>query len=85
MDSRFSKSGLEKIELVMSTLRKMGKKRDRTPAQVALNWLIAQDKVIPISGAKTAKQAQENAGALGWTLSQDEVNQLELMTRPWLE
>ncbi len=28
MDSRFSKSGIEKIELVMSTLRKMGKKRE---------------------------------------------------------
>jgi aryl-alcohol dehydrogenase-like predicted oxidoreductase len=85
MDSRFSKAGLEKIQLVMSTLRKMGRKRDRTPAQVALNWLIAQNGVIPIPGAKTAKQAQENAGALGWTLSQDEVNQLELMTRPWRE
>ncbi|MEG4093346.1 aldo/keto reductase, partial [Microcoleus sp. Pol12B4] len=85
MDSRFSKSGLEKIELVMSTLRKMGRKRDRTPAQVALNWLICQNGVIPIPGAKTAKQAQENAGALGWNLSEDEVNQLELMTRPWRE
>ena len=85
MDSRFSKAGIEKIELVMSTLRKMGRKRDRTPAQVALNWLIAQNGVIPIPGAKTAKQAEENAGALGWTLSQDEVNQLELMTRPWRE
>ena len=85
MDSRFSKAGIEKIELVMSTLRKMGRKRDRTPAQVALNWLIAQNGVIPIPGAKTAKQAEENAGALGWTLSQDEVYQLELMTRPWRE
>jgi len=85
MDSRFSKSGLEKIELVMSTLRKMGRKRDRTPAQVALNWLICQNGVIPIPGAKTAKQAAENAGALGWSLSEDEVNQLELMTRPWRE
>ena len=84
-DSRFSKSGLEKIELVMSTLRKMGKRRDRTPAQVALNWLICQNGVIPIPGAKTAKQAAENAGALGWHLSQDEVNQLELMTRSWRE
>jgi aryl-alcohol dehydrogenase-like predicted oxidoreductase len=85
MDSRFSKSGIEKIELVMSTLRKMGKKRDRTPAQVALNWLICQNGVIPIPGAKNAKQAAENTGALGWNLSQDEVNQLELMTRPWRE
>jgi aryl-alcohol dehydrogenase-like predicted oxidoreductase len=84
-DSRFSESGIKKIELVMSTLRKMGKKRDRTPAQVALNWLICQNGVIPIPGAKNAKQAAENAGALGWNLSQDEVNQLELMTRPWRE
>ncbi|MCU0543926.1 MAG: aldo/keto reductase [Oscillatoriaceae cyanobacterium Prado104] len=83
LDSKFSESGLKKIELVMSTLRKMGKKRDRTPAQVALNWLICQNGVIPIPGAKNAKQAAENAGALGWNLSQDEVNQLELMTRPW--
>ncbi|MGL5060362.1 MAG: aldo/keto reductase [Microcoleus sp.] len=84
-DSRFSESGIKKIELVMSTLRKMGKKRSRTPAQIALNWLICQNGVIPISGAKTAKQAAENVGALGWHLSQDEVNQLELMTRPWRE
>ena len=84
-DSRFSKTGLEKIALVMSTLRKLGKKYDRTQGQVALNWLIAQGGVIPIPGAKTAKQALENAGALGWSLSEDEVNQLELMTRPWLE
>jgi aryl-alcohol dehydrogenase-like predicted oxidoreductase len=84
IDSRFSKEGLEKIALVMSTLRKIGKKYDRVPSQVALNWLIAQG-VIPIPGAKNATQAQENAGALGWSLSQDEVNQLQLMTRPWLD
>jgi aryl-alcohol dehydrogenase-like predicted oxidoreductase len=84
IDSRFSKEGLEKIALVMSTLRKIGKKYDRAPSQVALNWLIAQG-VIPIPGAKNAIQAKENAGALGWSLSQDEVNQLELMTRPWLD
>lgn len=84
IDSRFSKEGLEKIALVMSTLRKIGKKYDRAPSQVALNWLIAQG-VIPIPGAKNAIQAQENARALGWSLSQDEVNQLELMTRPWLD
>ncbi|HLO50113.1 MAG TPA: aldo/keto reductase [Kamptonema sp.] len=84
-DSRFSKAGLEKIVLVMSTLRKLGKKYDRTPAQVALNWLIAQSGVIPIPGAKTPAQARENAGALGWSLREDEVSQLDLMTRPWLE
>jgi aryl-alcohol dehydrogenase-like predicted oxidoreductase len=84
-DARFSKKGLEKIALVMATLKKLGKQYERTSAQIALNWLICQDGVIPIPGAKNAAQARENAGALGWSLSADEVNQLELMTRPWLE
>lgn len=49
IDSRFSKSGLEKIAPVIKLLTEMGEKRDRTPAQVALNWLIAQG-VVPIPG-----------------------------------
>lgn len=83
-DSRFSRSGLEKIAPVISLLRQIGEKYDRTPAQVALNWLIAQGDVIPIPGAKTALQAKENAGALGWRLSDEEIAQLEKVTRPWL-
>lgn len=44
--------------------------------QVALNWLVAQDNVIPIPGAKNAEQAKEFGGALGWRLTNDEVNEL---------
>jgi aryl-alcohol dehydrogenase-like predicted oxidoreductase len=84
IDPRFSKSNLEKIAPVIKLLTEMGEKRDRTPAQVALNWLIAQG-VVPIPGAKTAQQATQNAGALGWSLSQEEVAQLEQATRPWLK
>ncbi|HEY9601883.1 MAG TPA: aldo/keto reductase [Allocoleopsis sp.] len=83
IDPRFSKQGLEKIAPVVSLLRQIGEKRDRTPAQVALNWLIAQG-VVPIPGAKTAQQAKQNAGALGWSLSEEEVAQIDQITRPWL-
>jgi aryl-alcohol dehydrogenase-like predicted oxidoreductase len=83
LDSRFSRSGLAKIAPVISLLRELGQKYGRTPAQVALNWLIAQGNVIPIPGAKTAEQAKQNAGALGWQLQADEVAQLEEITRPW--
>lgn len=82
-DSRFSKSGLEKITPVINLLRQLGEKYERTPAQVSLNWLITQG-VIPIPGAKTAQQAKQNAGALGWSLSEDDFASLELVTRPWL-
>jgi aryl-alcohol dehydrogenase-like predicted oxidoreductase len=83
LDPRFSKSGLEKIALVMNVLNQLGEKHDRTPAQVSLNWLIAQG-VIPIPGAKTAQQAIQNAGALGWSLTPEEIAKLEQVTRPWL-
>lgn len=80
-DSRFSRKGLEKIAPVISLLRELGDKYDRTEAQVALNWLIAQGNVIPIPGAKTAEQAKQNAGALGFSLQGDEVAKLEQITR----
>ncbi len=47
---------------------------------VALNWLIAQGNVIPIPGAKNARQAEENAGAMGWQLSSEDVRELNLLS-----
>ena len=76
LDPKFSKAGLSKLEPVISKLKQLGDKYDKTPAQVALNWSIAQDNVIPIPGAKNAKQAQDNAGAMGWELSTEDAEQL---------
>ena len=48
----------------------------KTNTQVALNWLIAKG-ALPIPGAKTAAQAQENAGALGWSLTEQQIARLD--------
>jgi aryl-alcohol dehydrogenase-like predicted oxidoreductase len=80
LDTRFSRQGLEKLAPVTHLLRQIGETHDRTPAQVSLNWLIKQS-VIPIPGAKNANQAQQNAGALGWSISDEEFTQLDLLTR----
>jgi pyridoxine 4-dehydrogenase len=37
-------------------------------------------KVLPIPGAKTPSQVQENLGALGWRLTAAEVAELDLMS-----
>jgi len=83
IDSRFSKEGLQKLEPVISLLRQLGDKHDRTPAQVALRWLIDQGNIIPIAGAKTAEQVKQNAGALGWRLGDDEIKQLDEVSRSY--
>ena len=84
IEPRFSQEGLQKIEPVISILKKIGDRHGRTPAQVALNWLIAQGNVVAIAGAKNANQVQQNAGALGWQMSDEEMTQLEQVTRPWM-
>ena len=80
LDPKFSTAGLSKIEPVISNLKQLAEKYAKTPAQVALNWLIVQDNVIPIPGAKNAKQAQDNAGAMGWELSKEDAEQLGLIS-----
>jgi aryl-alcohol dehydrogenase-like predicted oxidoreductase len=83
LDPRFSQSGLTKLMPVIQALQDIGEKRERTPAQVALNWLVAQGNVVPIPGAKNARQATQNAGALGWELAEDEKAQLSQLTQSY--
>ena len=64
----------------MGLLREIGAGHGgKTPAQVALNWVICKG-ALPIPGAKTAQQAEENAGAIGWRLSSDEVSAMDAAT-----
>lgn len=63
----------QKMVPLFTAMEAAAEAHDKTLAQVALNWLLATDAhVIPIPGAKTIRQAQENAGALGWRLSDAE-------------
>lgn len=78
IDPRFSPKGLQKLEPLFSTLKELSAKYDKTLAQVSLNWLVAQGNIIPIPGAKNANQAKQNAGALGWSLTSEEVELLRL-------
>jgi aryl-alcohol dehydrogenase-like predicted oxidoreductase len=72
---------LGKIEKLVATLRELGQIHGgKSPNQVALNWLMAKG-ALPIPGAKTAAQAQENLGALGWRLSESEVDRLDAKSR----
>ncbi|KAK2978031.1 hypothetical protein RJ640_028713 [Escallonia rubra] len=50
--------------------------RGQYTSQVVLNWLIAQENVVPIPGAKNSEQAKEFAGALGWRLTKEEIDEL---------
>ena len=78
---QFSDFPMEEIEPVVSALRRIGDGHGgKTPAQVALNWVICKG-AIPIPGAKNGAQAEQNAGALGWRLSDEEVEALDRVSK----
>ncbi len=73
----FSAHPMEQVDAVVAELRRIGEAHDgRTPSQVALAWLIAQG-AVPIPGAKNRTQAEQNAGALGWQMTDEELAQLD--------
>ena len=73
---KYGRASLARIAPLLGALRRIGEAHGKTPAQVALNWLLAKG-ALPIPGAKNAAQARENAGAMGWRLTADEAGELE--------
>ncbi len=62
---------------IVAALRSVAERYEgTTPTQIALRWLI-QKGAMPIPGAKNAQQATDNAGALGWTLSDGDMAELD--------
>jgi aryl-alcohol dehydrogenase-like predicted oxidoreductase len=50
----------------------------KTPAQVALNWLLQKPVVTaPIIGARSLTHLNDNLGATGWSLTVEQVTRLD--------
>jgi diketogulonate reductase-like aldo/keto reductase len=58
-------------------LQEVADKVGKTPAQVALNWCIAHPGVIAIPKSNSLARVEENCGASGWRLSEDQLRQLD--------
>ena len=70
----FSAKNTEPIHTAVGSVAT--KNRGKTVPQVAINWCVALG-AIPIPGARNLKMARENAGAMGWRLTAEEVAELE--------
>lgn len=64
------------IRPLLSELHSVAAAVGKTPAQVALNWVVCKG-AIPIGGASKVQHVEDNLGALGWRLSQEQQESLE--------
>jgi aryl-alcohol dehydrogenase-like predicted oxidoreductase len=79
----FNRKAMEALQPVVKLLQQIGERYSKSPSQVALRWLIENLIVLPIPGAKNSRQAMENAGALSFSLTPEEVEALNQATRAW--
>ncbi len=52
-------------------------KYHKTPAQIAINWLISQDNVVTLSKTTKIEHLQENLGALDWKMEKEDIERLD--------
>lgn len=67
----------ERTWTIIDTLLAVAQETGKSPAQVALNWLLQRPGVTaPITGARTMAHLEDNLGATGWALSADQLKRL---------
>jgi aryl-alcohol dehydrogenase-like predicted oxidoreductase len=68
----------EKLFRIVDMLDEIAKDVGKTPAQVAINWVLQRPTVSSvIIGARNEEQLRQNLGAAGWRLSDDHVAKLD--------
>lgn len=60
-----------------SRMEAVCRRNSKTPAQVALNWLVSKPGVFAIPRASRPKHVVEDLGGSGWRLNEGDVSELE--------
>lgn len=80
---RYGRRELQAIVPVIELLAEIAQRHGKVPSQVALRWLMENPVVLPIPGAKNGEQARHNAGALTFSLTPQEVAELDSASLAW--
>ncbi|KAF9364923.1 hypothetical protein BGX34_012095 [Mortierella sp. NVP85] len=73
---RFSNYPMKELVPLLGVMEKIAKAHDKPMTAVAINWTICKG-TIPLGGARNPQQARQNAQALGWRLSDQEMAELD--------
>ncbi|MFG1242244.1 aldo/keto reductase [Xanthobacter sp. V7C-4] len=75
---RFTPQAMEKNQALVDLLKRVAARKQTTPAQVALAWLLAQKPwIVPIPGTTKLNRLEENLGAADITLSATDLAEIE--------
>ncbi len=75
---RFSPENLAANMPVVDALKRFAEKKNATPAQISLAWLLAQKPfIVPIPGTRNIDHLNENLGAINIQLTPDDLREID--------
>jgi aryl-alcohol dehydrogenase-like predicted oxidoreductase len=78
---RFTPEARKANQAVVDVLRAIGERKQATPAQIALAWLLAQKPwIAPIPGTTKLTRLEENLAAADVELTKDDLREIEQAT-----
>jgi aryl-alcohol dehydrogenase-like predicted oxidoreductase len=76
---RFTPDALDANQAFVDLLGTIGKRKNATPAQIALAWLLAQKPwIAPIPGTTKLHRLEENIGAIAIELASGDLHEIDL-------
>ena len=75
---RFTPEARKANQMLVDLLGEIAKRKNATPAQIALAWLLAQKPwIVPIPGTTKLRRLDENIGAVEIELTGDDLREIE--------
>jgi aryl-alcohol dehydrogenase-like predicted oxidoreductase len=75
---RFTPEARRANQALVDLLRSIGERKNATPAQLALAWLLAQKPwIVPIPGTTKRNRLDENIGAVSVELTSDDLREID--------
>jgi len=75
---RFTPEARKANQTVVDLLREIASRKNATPAQIALAWLLAQKPwIVPIPGTRKLNRLEENIGAASVELTEDDLREID--------
>jgi aryl-alcohol dehydrogenase-like predicted oxidoreductase len=75
---RFTPEARKANQALVNLLRSIGERKDATPAQLALAWLLAQKPwIVPIPGTTKLNRLEENIGGVSVELTSDDLREID--------
>ena len=72
----------EQVYRVVDAIDEIAKENGKSVSQIALNWLLQRPTVSTlIIGARNEAQLRENLGAIGWSLTKEQIDKLDAASK----